>query len=167
MGRPRQALDAVADDKDIRTRLKEKGVEAWQRQRLQAVRLGLAGKLSLPDIADEAGVSPRTVGEWFERFRDGGIESLLTRKEKGKGPSSWLSGKALQDFRNQVAQGKWRKAEEARQWLQNRLGRKLSIVVVYKYLGKMAARRDGVITAKAGAGAKKTSAPAKKRKARK
>ena len=149
MGRPRQALDAVADDRDIRVHLKQKGLPAWQRQRLQAIRLGLAGKLSLPDIATETRVSPRTVGEWFERFRTGGIESLLTRKEKGKGPASWLEGKALQEFKAQVAQGRWRKAHEARLWLQQRLGRKLSMVVVYKYLGKVAARREGLITSKA------------------
>ncbi len=148
MGRPRRPLDGVADSKDVRAKLKEKGLEKWKRQRLTAVLLGLTGKLSLQDIAGEARVSPRTVGEWYERFRDGGLESLLIRKEKGKGPASWLDARALKDFRAQLAQGKWRRAEDARTWLQQRLKRELSLVVVYKYLGKIAARRGGVLVLK-------------------
>ena len=42
MGRPRKPLDATADAKAVRARLKAKDLEGWQRQRLQAVQLGLA-----------------------------------------------------------------------------------------------------------------------------
>ncbi len=162
MGRPRRPLDGVADAKDIRAKLKEKNLERWKRQRLEAVQLGLARGHSLLEIADNSGVSPRTIGEWFERFRDGGIDSLLTRKEKGKGPASWLDARALKDFKTQLALAHWHRAEDARAWLQSRLKRKLSLVVVYKYLGKVAMRRKGTLLPK-GATAAPARSPSRKR----
>jgi|GEM_PF-4274407 len=174
MGRPRRPLDGVADLKDIRAKLKEKGLERWKKQRLEAVQSGLGKGLSLAEIADKGGVSPRTIGEWFERFRTGGVNSLLTRKEKGKGPASWLDSRAWRDFRAQLALGHWHRAEDARGWLQTRLKRKLSLVVIYKYLGKIAVRKKGTLVPKpnaavaepppAPARAGRNGAAAKKRK---
>src|SRR5436190_6675322 len=143
MGRPRRPLDGVADIRDIRAKLKEKSLERWKRQRLEAVQSGLTKGLSLAEIAEKCDVSPRTIGEWFERFRKGGIAPLLNRKEKGKGPASWLDARAWKDLRAQLALGQWHRAEDARGWLQTRLKRKLSLVVIYKYLGKVAVRRKG------------------------
>jgi transposase len=148
MGRPRRTLDAVANARDVRARLKERGLEEWQRQRLRAVLLGLEHSVPLHEIATQTGVSPRTVGQWYERFRQGGIEAVLMRKEKGKGPASWLDAGTKRELRAQLARGRWRRAEDARQWLQTRLDRKLSLVVVYKYLGKLATRRAGVLAPK-------------------
>jgi transposase len=146
MGRPRRPLDTVADARKVRTRLKEKGLPGWQRQRLSAVQLGLENSLSLHEIACEIGVSPRTVGEWFDRFREGGIDRVLDRKEKGKGPASWLDARTMRELQVQIARARWRRAEDVRQWLETRLERKLSLVVVYKYLGKIAERKNGVLT---------------------
>lgn len=145
MGRPRRPLDTVADARKVRTRLKEKKLPEWQRQRLHAVQLGLENSLSLHQIASAIGVSPRTVGEWFDRFRDGGIDGVLDRKEKGKGPASWLDARTLRDLQAQIARGHWRRAQEARQWLEARLDRKLSLVVVYKYLSRIAERKNGAL----------------------
>jgi transposase len=161
MGRPRRPLDGVADLKDIRATLKEKSLERWKKQRLEAVQSGLAKGLSLAEIAEKGGVSPRTIGEWFERFRKGGVDSLLTRKEKGKGPASWLDARAWKDFRSQLAQGQWHRAEDARGWLQSRLKRKLSLVVIYKYLGKIAVRKKGTLVPKP-AGSQTEAAPARR-----
>jgi len=165
MGRPRRPLDGFADVKDIRVKLKEKNLQRWQRQRLEAVQLGLSKPQSLLQIADSTGVSPRTVGEWFERFRTGGVDSLLTRKEKGKGPASWLDAKALRDFNAQLAKGQWHRAEDVRGWLQTRLKRKLSLVVVYKYLGKIAVRRKGTLFPKSAPAPAAPKPPAKASKA--
>jgi transposase len=140
MGRPRKPLDATADAKAVRARLKDKDLEGWQRQRLQAAQLGLAAAFSLPQIAEEVGVSPRTIGSWFEAFREGGIEGLLARKAKGGGPASWLDPQTAREFRTELDKGQWRRAQDARCWLEKKLGRKLTLIVTYKYLGKCEAR---------------------------
>lgn len=140
MGRPRKPLDATADAKAVRARLRSKDLEGWQRQRLQAAQLGLAGVLPLPQIAEEVGVSPRTVGSWFEALRSGGIAGLLTRKPKGTGPASWLDAGTAAQLKAELDKGQWRRAQDARRWLEKKLGRKLTLMVTYKYLGKCEAR---------------------------
>src|SRR5436309_15140472 len=99
MSRPRKPIDATADAKAVRARLKDKDLEGWQRQRLQAAQLGLARVLSLPAIAEKVGVSPRTVGNWFAAFRQRGIQGLLGRKPKGGGPVSWLDPETAAQFK--------------------------------------------------------------------
>lgn len=140
MGRPRKPLDATADAKAVRARLKDKGLEGWQRQRLQAVQLGLGKTLALPAIAEEVGVSPRTIGSWFAAFRQGGLAGLLTRQPQGQGPASWLDEETAAQFQAELDKGRWRRAQDARVWLEKKLGQKLSLVVTYKYLGKCVAR---------------------------
>ncbi len=140
MSRPRGALDAHTDAKAVRAQLKDKGLEGWQRQRLQAAQLGLAGTHTLAQIAGEVGASARTIGVWFEALREGGIEGLLARKPKGRGPASWLDEKTIDEARVELERGGWRRAQDARLWLEKKLGRKLTLVVTYKYLGKCEAR---------------------------
>jgi hypothetical protein len=139
-GRPRKSLDATADAKAVRARLKDKDLEGWQRQRLQAAQLGLAGVFSLPQIAAEVGAGTRTVGSSFAALRRGGVEGLLMRKPKGRGPASWLDERTAAQFKAELDKGRWRRAQDARRWLENKLGRKLTLIVTYKYLGKCEAR---------------------------
>ena len=148
MGRPRRPLNAVADVAEVRARLKDKRLESWQTLRLRAVQMGLEGRRSLHEIADKSGVSPRSVGEWFDRFRSSGLTGLLHRKPKGKGPASWLDARTARELQMQLAQGHWHRAEEVRPWLEEKLHRKLSLVVIYKYLGKYAMRRGGSLVPK-------------------
>ena len=117
MGRPRKPIDATADAKAVRARLKDKDLEGWQRQRLQAAQLGLGKVLSLPQIAEEVGVSARTVGSWFAALRNGGIVGLLARKPKGSGPASWLDGQTAVELKAELDKGSWRRAQDARSWL--------------------------------------------------
>ena len=140
MGRPRKPLDATADAKAVRARLRSKDLEGWQRQRLQAAQLGLAGVLPLPQIAEEVGVSARTIGSWFEALRSGGLAGLLTRRPKGTGPASWLDAETAAQLKAELDKGQWRRAQDARRWLEKKLGRKLTLMVTYKYLGKCEAR---------------------------
>jgi len=139
MARPRKPVGAKADAAAIRARLKDKTLAGWQRQRLQVALLGLGEKL-LPEIARECGVHPRTVSTWLETLRSGGLATLLSRKPKAKGPQSWLDEQSAAAFKSELQKGQWRRAEDARRWLEEKLGRQLSLFVVYKYLGKCAAR---------------------------
>ena len=140
MGRPRQPLDATADAKAVRARLKDKDLAGWQRQRLQAAQLGMGKVLSLPQIAEEVGVSARTIGSWFAALRSGGIAGLLARKPKGTGPQSWLDEETARELKVELDKGQWRRAQDARCWLEKKLGKALTLVVTYKYLGKCEAR---------------------------
>ncbi len=140
MGRPRKPLDAIADAKVVRARLKDKNLKGWERQRLQAVLLGLGKVLSLPQIAEEVGASARSIGNWFELFRNGGVECLLVRKPKVTGPASWLDKDTEEQLKAELEKGGWRRAEDARVWLEKKLGRPLGLMVTYKYLGKCEAR---------------------------
>ena len=76
-GQTKKTTRRTAAAKAVRARLKDKDLEGWQLQKLQAVQLGLAMRLSLPQIAEAVGISPRSVGVWFELFRLGGLEGLL------------------------------------------------------------------------------------------
>lgn len=140
MSRPRKPVDAKADVKAVRARLKDKSLEGWQRQRLQAAALGMGKVLSLAEIAQEVGASARSIGNWFEALRVAGIDGLLARKARGKGPASWLDERTAAQLKAELDKGRWRRAQDARDWLEEKLGRKLTLVVAYKYLGKCEAR---------------------------
>jgi len=140
IGRPRKPLDGKADLKAVRQRLKDKNLEGWQRQRLQVAQMGLEGTKTQPQIAEETGVHQRTVRVWFGLLRSGGLEKLLRKAEKGKGPTSWLDEATAGQMQQQLREGKWRRAEDAQGWLEEKLGCKLKLVTVYKYLGKCEAR---------------------------
>lgn len=139
-GRPRKPVDVKADVKAVRARLKEKSLEGWQRQRLQAAQLGMEGSHTLPEIADAVGVHRRTVSTWLDMLREGGVEGLVAERPRGKGPGSWLDEATARQMQEQLREGKWRRAEDAQGWLEQKLGRKLKLVTVYKYLGKCEAR---------------------------
>jgi len=140
MGRPRKTLLLKTDLPAVLERLKDRSLEGWQRQRLFAVRLGIEDSLALPAIAIEVGASPRSISRWFESFREGGIEGVLIRTPHGKGKKSWLKEETKSALRLKLAEGKWRRAEDAREWLEKELGHPVSLSVTYKYLGKVEAR---------------------------
>ena len=101
MGRPRKPMDATA----VRARLKDKGLAGWQRSKGCRRRSGdCAGVLPLPQIAEEAGVSARTIGSWFAALRDGGIERLPARPPKGKGPACWLDERTARELQGRTGQ---------------------------------------------------------------
>jgi transposase len=140
MGRPRKTLKLKGDSADVLERLKDKKLEGWQRQRLSAVRLGLEAHHTLPEIAVEVGIGTRSISTWFELFRAGGIEGLLTRHPSGKGRKSWLDAETAGGLVEKLTEGQWRRAEDARVWLEEKLQKPLSLAVTYKYLGKAGAR---------------------------
>ena len=61
MGIPRKALSLEGDASDVLDRLKDKKRDGWQNQRLSAVRLGLEGHRTLPQIAEEVGIGARSI----------------------------------------------------------------------------------------------------------
>jgi transposase len=57
-----------------------------QRDRYRAVLLVAAEQLGGDEIAKRLGRSPRFVDEWAGRYRRGGIDALLPRKQPGRRP---------------------------------------------------------------------------------
>ena len=96
--------------------------------------------LPLPRIAEEAGVSARTIGSWFAALRDGGVERLPARPPKGKGPANWLDERTARELKAELDKGTWRRGQDARRWLERRPGKRLTLVVTCKCLGKCEAR---------------------------
>lgn len=140
MGRPRAQIGEQAEKKAIRESLKNRSLEGWQRQRLQAVILAHDPARTLPEVAAEVGAHRSTVAEWLRVARVQGWKALLERQPKGKGPESWMSNEVQERLKAKLDEGQIRRGEDARKWLEKELGRKLSLVVVYKYLGKCEAR---------------------------
>jgi transposase len=136
MARPRQTLDDdVKQAGRVAEALREKKRPGWQAQRLTAVRLGLAGELTIPAIADAVGASERSVHRWFDAYRSGGVDALLTR-EKGRGRAPMLDAPKLAALREAVSTRNFRRAADAQEWIREHLKVEAPIKSVYRYLGK-------------------------------
>lgn len=138
MARPRAKLDHAKEAAEVLRGIKREKA-GWKRERLLAIRHGLEGRKSLAEIASACGRSRATIQTWFDAYRRGGVEELLTLR-RGKGPSSWLSPEIAEAFRKMVARGQWRRAADAQRWLQKEHGLEVALTTVYKYLGKSEAR---------------------------
>ena len=136
MARPRQTLDDKVKQGDlVAAKLRERGGPAWEKQRLTAVRLGLAGELPLAVIADSVGASTATVKRWFDAYRAGGVKALLARSS-GRGAAPMLDAGKLAAFRKAVSSENFRRAADALDWIKTHLKVEPSLASVYRYLGK-------------------------------
>src|SRR5438093_1208382 len=114
MSRPRKKLDQRKESAEVLARLKNEP-PGWKRERLLALKLGLEGEESLEQIAVAVGRARSTIQLWFDLYREGGIEGLLSL-HRGKGPASRLTPAAAEALRAGLGAGRWRKAEQVRQF---------------------------------------------------
>ena len=138
MGRPRKKLDELKQGARLLKRLK-KEPPGWRRERLLAIKLGLEGEQTLAQIASGVGHARSTVQEWFDLYRAGGIDALLSL-HRGKGPASRLLPAAAAAVRAGLEAGRWRTAAQVRGFLAQEHGLEASRSSTYYYLGKCAAR---------------------------
>ena len=138
MARPRKPLD-VHGEADAVLKLLKKEPAGWRRERLTAVKLGLAGDLGLEVIAENLGRSRATIQMWFDAFREGGIERLLS-KSKGNGPAGLVPNEVLDEMAEKLRNGDWRTGREALQWLADNHNIKLRPSSIYPYLKKLGGR---------------------------
>jgi len=104
------------------------------RKRLQVIRLVAQHQLKASQIAQAAGVGRRSVFNYIESFIKGGVAALLaTHYEREKRGS--VDTRTQEALREQLRQGTFKRAKEARAWLENR-SIKLSLSSVYYWLGK-------------------------------
>jgi len=138
MGRKRQRLDQQNESGEVARRLKTEPA-GIVRERLLAVSLGLKGELHLSQIAEQMGRSMTTIQTWFENYREHGVAGLEPSKAP-RGFSGALHDQARKELRKKLSKGSFRRAEDARVWLERRFGITLSTNRVGVLLGKLGAR---------------------------
>ena len=139
MGRPRQKLDRLGQADLVSERLKNEPPGA-SRERLLSVQLGLQGEKSLSEIAEAVGRSRAIIQIWFDRYREGGVELLCRRSEAPRGPQSRLTERARKELLKKLSKGSFRRAEDARVWLERQFGIVAKTDTVARWLGKLGAR---------------------------
>jgi len=90
-------------------------------QRLMALRLGLGGEHTLEQIGKAVGRSRSRIIEWMRVVREHGVAELLGLHQ-GRGREPQVSGAVLKGLRHGLRRGRWKRAKEAGQWLEQRHG---------------------------------------------
>lgn len=80
----------------------EKETEPWKQQRLNVIRLGIAGELTMKQIAHAEGISIETVRCYFKSYREGGTQALLHRDYKGKDKTSRITAEAKEQIKKEA-----------------------------------------------------------------
>lgn len=138
MARPRKPLDTHGQGTEV-LRLLKKTSPGWERERLLVIKLGLEGELSIREIAGQFDRSHQTIQTWFNLFRKGGLDLLLT-KGKGNGPAPALNAEQMALFKAELDKGRWRTAKEAYVWLRDTFDVTFRPHGIYRYLKKLGAR---------------------------
>lgn len=90
-------------------------------ERLMALRMGLGGEHTLEEIAQAVGRARSRIIEWMKIAREEGVEALLGRHQ-GRGSKPRVTDKAFKGLRHGLSRGRWKRAKEAGEWLQQRHG---------------------------------------------
>jgi transposase len=138
MPKPRRPLDVLKQGDEVLKRLKTEP-SGVMRERLLAVSLGLKGELTLSEIAGHIGRSRAIIQIWFDRYRSSGIAGLEPSKAR-RGFASRLHPQASKELKKKLAKGSFRRADDARIWLEKRFGIAASASRVRFWLGKLGAR---------------------------
>lgn len=138
MARPRKQLDTHGQGREV-LRLLKKTPAGWRRERLLAVKLGLENELGIREIAEQLGRAHQTVQDWFNLFREGGLD-LLLKKGRGKGSPPALDAEQMALFKAELEKNRWRTGRQAYAWLRETFGVTFHPQRVYVYLKKLGAR---------------------------
>jgi transposase len=118
-------IAALSDCKDVKAQ-----------RRLLAMRLAASGQFTAAQIAEQTGVSRRQFFHWVNALKTGGLERLVER-EHGGGKPAQVQGAALTELQAGLRTGRWKRAKEIQQWLQQRHETRLGLKGVYYWLGKL------------------------------
>jgi transposase len=100
------------------------------------MRMAASGEFTAAQIAAQVGCSRRQFFNWVGALKTGGVAGLLRREHKG-GPKPQITGKALEEFQAGLQTGRWKRAKEIQQWLEQEQQVKLKLGGVYYWLGKL------------------------------
>lgn len=98
---------------------KERDIEL--RTRLHGLWLLRSG-LKLSSVAGSVGVHYRTVQTWVDWYRHGGLPNVLSHKKGGKGQEPFLTEEAQRHVAEEVSTGRFRTAEEVKNWIAGQYG---------------------------------------------
>jgi transposase len=88
-------------------------------ERLTAILAVAAGK-TRAEVADLLGISLTQLGDWLRVFRNQGLDELCTLHNKGD-PGN-LSHQQMEQLKSEISTGRFRKADQVRQWLAETFG---------------------------------------------
>jgi transposase len=117
--------------------------EAWQRVRLQVVRLASKGKLTQEQIAEQCGCGERSVVRWVGATRRGGLEALLERQSTApksgqtSAPMQQLPRAVRRQLEEGLENGRWASAAQAQRWLRKEHGIAQCYGTVWSWLKKL------------------------------
>lgn len=130
----------LAEEIDRRMRQSK---EAWQRLRLQVVRLASKGQLTQRQIAEQCGCGERSVVRWVGATREGGLAALLARESTApksgetSAPMQQLPAAVREQLEQGLQEGRWSSAAQARRWLRKEHGVAVGYGTVWSWLKKL------------------------------
>jgi len=138
MGRPRAKIDIQGEAEKLLERHKVEK-EGWKRERLLALKLALSGTGNRT-IAKELGRSHQTIQDWIEKYRTGGIASLLSKK-RGRGAPSKFTNEMKVALEKELEKGQHRTAKQVWAWLDENFDMSdFKPTSIYTLLGKCGGR---------------------------
>lgn len=100
-------------------------------QRLSAL-LALDDGHSQEEVARLFGVQSRTVRRWIKTYRKSGLDGLCVIVYPGR--QCFLTEEQLESLKQQIEQGSFRSAKQARKWIEDNCGTKYSLSAVKNLL---------------------------------
>jgi len=112
-----------------------------RRERLLAVQQGFEATHDLVHIAAAVGRARSTIQEWFDAYRQGGVEALL---KDGRADNPGQPGKMIPAAQAALTEGlqkgQWRTVPQIQRWLEQTYHIQLALSSLYNRLGKAGAR---------------------------
>jgi transposase len=105
-------------------------------QRLLAMRMAASGEFTAAQIAEHLEISRRQFFNWLRALKTGGVVGLLRRAHGGGAPPQ-VKGQVLEQFREGLRQGRWKRAKEIQRWLTQEHGVRMGETGVRYWLGKL------------------------------
>jgi transposase len=96
---------------------------------------------SLTETARVLGVHYTSVQQWVAWYRQGGVAEVLTHRKVGQGQPPWLTLGQQEQLRAQVAQGQFRTARAAVQWVKETFGVEYQLKGMYSLLKRLRGKR--------------------------
>lgn len=96
---------------------------------------------SLTETARVLGVHYTSVQQWVAWYRQGGVAEVLVHRKVGQGQPPWLTPAQQEQVRFQVAQGQFRTASGAVQWVKETFGVEYKLKGMYSLLKRLKGKK--------------------------
>jgi transposase len=107
--------------------------------RLLCIKLAATGDYTSEQVAEICGKSQSSIFVWLKAFREHGFEGLLERQKPGPAAGLFRGVPSLvvEELKRGVESGRWKTAEAARLWLEDRHQICRPYVTVWQWLRKL------------------------------